>query len=51
MIDIITSNMDSLAVIGTALVTIASALANMIPKKTFLGKIFHAIALNFKVDK
>lgn len=40
---------EELAVIGTSLVTIASALANIVSKDSKLGKALHFLALNFKV--
>lgn len=51
MLDIITTHKDDLMIIGTSLVAIASALANIFPKATLLGKIVHFLALNFKTGK
>lgn len=47
----ITENKENIAVIGAALVTIASALANIFPKASRLGKLANFLALNFTVDK
>lgn len=49
MLELITQHKADLFVIGTSLVTIASALANMLPKDSFFGKFVHMIAMNFKV--
>lgn len=48
MFDIIASHKDDFVVIGTSLIAIASALANIFPKATLLGKIVNFLALNFK---
>lgn len=44
-------NKESLLAIVTGVVTIASALANIFPKASFLGKFANFLALNFKVGK
>lgn len=49
MLELITNHKDDLILIGTALVTIASALANIFPKATKLGKLANFLALNFKI--
>lgn len=48
MIDFITAHQADLVTIGTALVTIFSVLANIVPKDSVVGKICNFIALNFK---
>lgn len=48
MFDFLTSHQEDLMLIGTSLVAIASALANLFPKATLLGKLVHFLALNFK---
>lgn len=49
--NIVSEHKDDIAAIGGAVVVIASALANIFPKASFLGKIVHFLAINFKVDK
>lgn len=52
MLDLITTvsaHKEDIAAIGGSIVIIASALANIFPKATFLGKFVHFAALNFKV--
>jgi hypothetical protein len=49
MLDLITSHKEDLAAIVGSVVIIASALANIFPKATLLGKIAHFLALNFRV--
>lgn len=49
--DVVTNllgNHEDLALLLTGLVTVASALANLFPKATLLGKIVHLLALNLK---
>lgn len=48
MFDFFTTHQADLIVIGTSIVAIASAAANIFPKATLLGKIVHFFALNFK---
>lgn len=48
MIDFITSHQADLLVIVTAVVTICSALANLVPKDSLVGKFVNFVALNFK---
>lgn len=49
MFDFFTTNEVYLVAIGGAVVTIASALSNIFPKATVLGKVAHFLALNFHV--
>lgn len=51
MLDIILSHKEDVLAIAGAVVIIASALANIFPKATLLGKIAHFLALNIKVGK
>ena len=44
----LSAHKEDLVAIGGAIVAIASALANIFPKASFLGKIVHFFALNFK---
>lgn len=44
----ITAHHADLVLLGTSLVTAASAAANIFPKAKLLGKIVHFLALNFK---
>lgn len=49
MFDVIMNHKEDLALIGTSLIAIMSAAANIFPKAGTLGKIVHFLALNFKV--
>lgn len=49
MIEFFTTNEVYLAAILGGIVTIASALANIFPKATVLGKVAHFLALNFHI--
>lgn len=49
MIDLIIEHKEDLILIGTSLVTICSALANIFPKASLLGKIANFLALNIKL--
>lgn len=49
MFDFFAAHQTDLALIGTSVVAIASALANIFPKASLLGKIVHFFAFNFKV--
>lgn len=48
MIEYIQLHQADFLALGTALVTVFSVLANLVPKDTVLGKFVHFIALNFK---
>ena len=42
-------NFEAIAALWAAFVVFASAVANVVPKKTIVGRVVHFIALNFKI--
>jgi hypothetical protein len=49
MLELLMSHKEDIALIGTSLVAIMSALANIVPKDSLAGKVIHFLALNLKV--
>lgn len=45
------TGVEQYAIYGTIVVTLASALANVVSDKTFVGKIVKFLAVNIKLEK